>query len=247
MGLETILSSLTNPNALSALSSATGSGTSDITSVLSSALPSLLGALSTNSQDSKDSASLEKALADHSKNDLSDVLGNLDLDDGAKIIGHLLGGNTDNVTKVASKNTGISSGSVATILSAVAPILMNIMGKETNSSNAKASGLDLGSIVGGLLGGGSSNENSNSGVLDLGDIGDLVGNLLGGSSDTASKKTTKNSSAKSGTKKTSTKSGTKKSSAKSGTKTSSKKASAAKKDDGIDLGDVASLLGNILK
>ncbi len=198
MALESILDSLTNPQSINALSSATGKDAVDVSNVLAAALPTLLGSLQVNADKESQANSLAKALSDHGKKNTGDVMNNLETEDGEKILGHLLGNNTDALCKGVSKSTGLNKKTVLLILCAAAPLLMNIMGKNSDSQNTGSSG-NLGGLLGNLLGVSSnnsgselqeinniSNNNSGSGV-DLGAMASMVSAMLGtGNSNTNS-------------------------------------------------------------
>lgn len=198
MDLSAVMTTLLSSDTVKTLSKRTDTTQKDVKSVLSAALPTLLEGVSGQAKDKSTAAGFEKALKDHAKDDtkdLSSFLGSVDLADGAKIIGHLLGGSADNATKTIAKKSGVSSDKITMILSAAAPLLLSLLGQQADEDDNKSAG--AGALVGALL----SNV----------DVGSLLGGLLGGDDDD---KPAKKSS---------------------------------KKDDGIDLGDVASLLGGLLK
>lgn len=221
MDLSKLAGTLLSSDSISGLSEATGASGSDVSKVLATALPVLLSGASDQAKDKKTSNGFASALSDHAKDDTSNLsafLGNVDLEDGAKIIGHLLGSGKDDTVDEVAKDTGVSSNNTAAILSAAAPLLLSLLGQQTEKEDKKEA---IGDLVGVLL------ENV--------DVGSLLTGLLTDKSSKDEKKssTKKSSSSKSTTKKTSSKSGsTKKSSSKSGTKKSTsstkKKASTAK-------------------
>ncbi len=228
MDLGNLLGTLSDSGVMTALTGASGSDAGDVGKVLTAALPTLLDTLGSNAKDSKKSESLGKALSDHSKQSIKDVTEHIDLEDGAKIISHILGSSgTDKIKKSVSEDTGISADSVGTILSAAAPVLMNLVGTETESKKkSSGDGFDLGDVVGGLLG---------SGSLDL---GSLVGGLFGGSSEKSSKsKSSKKDGADLGDVV----------GALGGLLggSDSKSSKGSKKDGGVDLGDVVGALGGL--
>lgn len=106
-----------------------------------------------------------EALLSHSKADTSNIaafLNKVDLEDGGKIINHLL--DADALTAI-SKKAGVSKKDTKNVLSAAAPLLMSLLGQQTvssaSASNASAIGavasmllqnVDMGSLLGGLLG-----------------------------------------------------------------------------------------------
>ena len=107
------------------------------------------------------------------------------LDDGSKILGHVLGSKQQAVTSTLGAKTGMDANSVAQILKVAAPILMSVLGNQAKQQNvSSANGLE--GLLGGLLGG-SSAKNEQSfleSILDAnGDgsiIDDVAGMVLGG-------------------------------------------------------------------
>ena len=202
MDLTKLASTLLSSDSIKGLTGATGASGSDITSVLSSALPSLLSGANAQAKDKKTSESFVSALAQHAQDDTSDLskfLGNVDLKDGSKIIGHLLGSDTDNVVADVSKKAGVSEEKTSSILSAVAPLLMSLLGQQADEEEDKDSGIenligavldnvDVGELLTGLLTDDSSS--SSSGKKKTGSkkkaassnsgVGNLVGGLLKG-------------------------------------------------------------------
>ncbi len=188
MDIQKLLGDLLSSDAVKGISKSSGTSSKDVKSVLSQALPALLDGANKQAKDSKTSESFTKALSDHAKDDTSDLKGflkNVDLEDGAKIIGHLLGSKKDSTTKSVAKKTGVSKDKTGDILSSVGPLLMSLLGKQADSDDKKDSGVgdlmgtllenvDVGEILGGLLGSKSSSKKSGSG------IGAKLGGLLKG-------------------------------------------------------------------
>ena len=171
MDLSKIAGSLLSNDSLKGLSSLTGASNSDIKNVLSSALPSLLTGATEQAKNKSTAASFAGALAQHAKDDTSDLtsfLGNVDLADGAKIIGHLLGSGKEETVKKAAKASGVSEKKTGDILSAIAPMLLSLLGQQAEEDDDKESG------VNGLVGA----------LLDNVDVGSLLSGLI--STDTSS-------------------------------------------------------------
>ena len=165
MDLSKIASSLLSSDSLKGLSNLTGASNKDITGVLTSALPSLLSGATEQAKDKKTSESFATALAQHAKDDTSDLtsfLGKVDLNDGAKIIGHLLGSGKEETVKKAAKASGVSEKKTGDILSAIAPMLLSLLGQQAEEDDDKESGasglvgalldnVDVGSLLSGLI------------------------------------------------------------------------------------------------
>ena len=175
MDLKQLTGTLLSSDSIKGLSSATGVSKGDVSSVLTEALPALLNGANGQAKDYGTAKGFAEALAQHAKDDtgnLTSFLGNVDMGDGAKIIGHLLGSDKDSLTKAVSKKTGVSAAKIGQILSAAAPLLMSLLGKQADEDEEKESG------VGALLGN----------LLDNVDVGDLLSSLT--STDTSSSSST---------------------------------------------------------
>ena len=177
MDLTNILGALTGNDAVNAVSQNLKIDEKQVSSVISSALPYLLGAMQKNASSQAGAASLADALGYHAGN-ASNVVDNLkaaDLVDGGKILSHIFGGNLGNVLGGISKQTGVSSNLVSSILASIAPSLLALLGKGQQSSGTNAAGLE--SMLGVILGGMSSASNSNMGGLGsiLGGLGSIFG------------------------------------------------------------------------
>ncbi len=144
------------------------------------AIPALLGGMQANAQDPAGAASLSRAVGDHDASLLEGGvdLGQVDTDDGDKIVKNVFGGNRDQVVNKLAGGSGGGMGDViGKLLPMLAPLVMAFLAKQTQGGGTgQASAADgtggLGDLLGGLLGGG--------GQAGAGGIGDLLGGLLGG-------------------------------------------------------------------
>jgi hypothetical protein len=192
-GILDLLNSDLGKSIISGVAGQTKQDESKTSSVLTMALPVLMQAMKRNAATPQGAEGLLNAL--NSKHDGS-ILNNLSglfgggvdsnvLDDGSKILGHVLGGKQQHVQNALSQKSGLDSGSVAQILKVAAPILMEVLGNQAKQQNVNsANGID--GLLGGLLGG-SSAKNEQSfleSILDAdGDgsiIDDVAGMVLGG-------------------------------------------------------------------
>jgi hypothetical protein len=177
---------------ISGASTQSGQSTEKTSSVLTMALPFLLGAMKKNSATPDGAAGLLGALNGKHDGSILDNLGGLfggGVDDnvqqdGAGILGHILGGSQPKVENALSQKSGMDAGSVAQILKVAAPILMGLIGKQTRQNNVNDSN-GLGDLLGGLMGGGQQEDQSFiESLLDAdGDgsiIDDVAGMVLGG-------------------------------------------------------------------
>lgn len=130
MDLSSIFGTLLSKEGISGIVEKTGASSGDVQNVLSSALPQLLSGADKQNTNSETSEGFVNALAQHAGNDTSNIasfFGKVDLQDGAKIIGHLLGKNgSDGVAQA----TGVNSASTSNILSSAAPMFMSLLGKQ---------------------------------------------------------------------------------------------------------------------
>lgn len=155
MDISSILGSLVSSDSISGISSAAGVSEGEAKSVLTSALPGLLSGALAQSEGADTVSGFAGALTQHSADDTSDLKGFLsgvDLKDGAKIVGHLLGGKEADTVAAASAASGASEAGTRGVLSAAAPLLMSLLGQETQAQQSQNSGLNVTGIIGSLLG-----------------------------------------------------------------------------------------------
>jgi len=113
---------------------------------IAAAIPMLLSALQKNSQSRSGAESLAKAL---DKGHDGGILGNLgsmlgqsqNQSMGEQILGHVLGGNQNNVSNQLGKATGMGAADVTKILASLAPVVMGAVGKAKRENNLGVSGL----------------------------------------------------------------------------------------------------------
>ena len=192
-GILDLLSSDLGKQIISGVSGSTGNDTSKTSSVLTMALPVLMKAMERNAATPEGAAGIMGALSGKHDGSILDNLGGLfngGVDesvkqDGAGILGHILGNKQQGVEKVIGQKSGLDAGSVANILKVAAPILMGVLAKQSKENNVTDSS-GLGSLLGGMLGGNdTANEQSFlEKILDAdGDgsiIDDVAGMVLGG-------------------------------------------------------------------
>ena len=190
MDMSSLLGVLLSSDSVSGVSKATKADNNEVASVLNAALPMLLKGAKKQSEDKDTAESFATALLSHGKKDtsnLSSFLKNVDLDDGSKIIGHLLGKDDDSVKKIA-KSSGVSAKKTGDILSAAAPLLMSLLGQESASkksdnnvalelAGALLKNVDVGDLIGDLLGG--DNKKKKSSKKKDNDAGEIIGDILG--------------------------------------------------------------------
>ena len=178
MDIINILGALTGNDAVDAIAKNLKIDSKQVSSVITSALPSLLGAMQKNASTQGGAEALTKALGDHAGN-AGNILSNLsgaDLTDGNKILSHIFGGNLSSVISGISKKSGVANNSVSSILAAIAPSLLALLGKGQQNSGTNAAGLAgmLGTILS-ATGGNSSNQGMGGLGSILGGLGKLFG------------------------------------------------------------------------
>lgn len=113
---------------------------------ITAAAPLLLGALDRNAQSSDGAQALNSALdRDHDGaifNNLLNALANPGTaNDGAAILGHVLGGNRDVMEQGVSQISGLDQNSTGQLLNLLAPVVLGAVGKEKQQMGVGASGL----------------------------------------------------------------------------------------------------------
>ncbi|WP_406684103.1 DUF937 domain-containing protein [Seonamhaeicola sp. MEBiC1930] len=192
-GILDLLSSDLGKTIISGVAGQTNQPQNKTQDVLTMALPVLMQAMKRNASTPQGAEGLLGAL--NGKHDGS-ILDNLNglfgggvdndvLNDGGKILGHVLGGKQQNVASALGAKSGMDAGSVAQILKVAAPILMGVLGKQSRQQKvSNQSGVE--SLLGGLLSGNSPQQEQSflESILDAdGDgsvIDDVAGMVLGG-------------------------------------------------------------------
>lgn len=192
-GILDLLNSDLGKTIVSGVSNQTGQDQNKTNSVLTMALPVLMQAMKRNASTPEGAQGLLGALDNKHDGSILDNLGGLFgggvsndvLDDGGKILGHVLGNKQRNVEYALSQKSGMDAGSVAQILKVAAPILMGVLGKQKREQQVNSSS-GLEGLLGGLIKGNSPQQEQSflESILDAdGDgsvIDDVAGMVLGG-------------------------------------------------------------------
>lgn len=184
-GLMDLLQSDMGKQIINGVSSQTNASQQQTQSVLSMALPVLMGAMKRNAASPEGADGLMGALSNKHDGSILDNLGGLFgggvdqsvMDDGAGILGHVLGGSQQNVTSALSSKSGLDSNTVGNILKIAAPILLGYLGKQQRQQNVQSSA-GLGDLLGGLMGGGSSRQPKQQSMIESLLDGDGDGSIL---------------------------------------------------------------------
>ena len=137
MDINSLLGTMLSEESVKSVSARTGASDDEVRSILSSALPAMLQGAQQQSAGSDTAQSFANALTQHGKDDTADLasfLGNVDMDDGEKIVAHLLGANG---ASAVSEKAGVSSRTTGSVLSTAAPLLLALLGQETKKKKKK--------------------------------------------------------------------------------------------------------------
>lgn len=188
-GILDLLNSDIGKSIISGVSGQTHQPEEKTNDVLTMALPVLMAAMKRNASTPQGAEGLMGAL-NSSKHDGSilDNLGGLFgggvdqnvMEDGDKILGHVLGNKQANVQNAIGARAGVDSNSVAQILKIAAPILLGLLGKQTREKQVNSpSGLE--DLLGGMLSGNSPKQEQSflESILDADGDGSIVDDVAG--------------------------------------------------------------------
>ena len=170
MDMETIMKMMLQSGALEQVSGMLGVDDKSAESAIEYVMPMLLQGMQGQMKNEDTKYGFMQALNDHSKQDTRDLrkaVKEADVDDGAKIVKHLLGAQEEEVAAKARKKSGLDTKTVLRIMAILAPILMSKMGQTAKTQTAKSSSGDMMSVVGGLLDG-----------VDAKDVVNILGMLM---------------------------------------------------------------------
>nr|WP_314080725.1 DUF937 domain-containing protein [uncultured Leptotrichia sp.] len=190
MNLEALLGLLQGQD-LEKLAQQVGGSSKEVRNGAAAALPAILAAVNKNANNSEKAEGLNNALNQHDGsvlNNLGNYLQNPDLKDGAGILNHLLGGNTQNVANAISQSSGLDTQGSLKMLETLAPLVLGVLGQQKKENNLDAQGIsDLTSKLSSSLEGASGimgmitnflDSNKDGNVMD--DLTGMIGKFLGG-------------------------------------------------------------------
>ena len=190
-GILDLLNSDLGKTIINGISNQTNQPQDKTQNVLSMALPVLMEAMKRNASTPQGAEGLLGALNGKHDGSILNNLGSLFnggvdsnlLNDGGKILSHVLGAKQQTVESSLGAKAGVDAGTVAQILKVAAPILMGFLGNQAKSQNVNSSS-GIEGLLGGLLGGSSAKSQGLLSILDAnGDgsvIDDVAGMVLGG-------------------------------------------------------------------
>ena len=155
--LSLLLKSLLSDSSLTQLIKKTGLTEAALKKLLPLAIPLLIKALTSNASSQTGLASLLGALTQHTSTKSMDLqLEEADNEDGAKIVRHIFGDESDANIDDLARQSGLSSMQVSSVLSEIAPALMSSLSAANSSAAASAASASpfsaLGSLFGSFLG-----------------------------------------------------------------------------------------------
>ena len=154
MDMETIMKMMLQSGALDQVSGMLGVDGKSAESAVEYVMPMLLRGMQSQMKSEDTKYGFLQALNDHSKqdtNDLRKAVKDADVDDGAKIVRHLLGSQEEEVAAKATRKSGLDTKTILKIMAILAPLLMSQMGKEAKEETAKSGSGDMSGVVGKLL------------------------------------------------------------------------------------------------
>ncbi len=188
-GLLDLINSPIGKQIVSGVAGQTGQSEGKTADVLGMALPVLMGAMKRNASTPGGAQGLYNALSSKHDGGILDNLGGLFsggvdqqvIDDGAGILGHVLGSKQPQVENALSQKSGLDAGSISQILRVAAPILLGFLGKQTRQQNVNNPDA-LSGLLGGLMGGGNTADRQQSLIesfLDSDGDGSVLDDLAG--------------------------------------------------------------------
>jgi hypothetical protein len=135
------------PGGVAEIARSLGVSDQQANAAVAAALPAILGGMANNASKPQGAAALSSALDDHSPS-IFEGLGGLLAGggDGAKILGHVLGGRRGGVEQNLAGQTGLDLGLIMKLLPILAPLVMGYLSKEKQRQGLDAGG--LGSVLG---------------------------------------------------------------------------------------------------
>lgn len=178
--LNLLLKTMLTDASLSALAKKTGLSSKQLKKLIPLAIPLLLKFLTNNASSQSGAQSLLGALMQHTSTKAMDQqFDEADMEDGGKIVAHILGSKTDKAVQSLALESGMSTDDVSRALGGLAPALLSGLSAATGSA-AKvdlSDGLDLSDLMA-MFGGAQAQAQPQPQNNGLG----LLGSLLGGGS-----------------------------------------------------------------
>lgn len=138
--LGLLLKGLGSKAAINVLKKKTGISSKDLAKFLPLLIPILLKAMTSNASSESGAHSLLGALSQHTSTEpLAEQIDHADTQDGQAIIGHILGGNSNNVVNQLSGQSGLSSSQINDVMALIAPaVLSGLSAANTTTQQVQA-------------------------------------------------------------------------------------------------------------
>lgn len=140
----------------------------------------ILSGLHKNAETPEGASAIEAALGKHAGAPDAVDVDAVDTADGEKILGHVFGGQQQQVAQTLTDSPQTAGIDFGKLLPMLAPIVMGLLAK--NTSGASGAGGGIGGLIGGLFGGGQQSGSSTGASAGGFDLGGLLGGLFGGKS-----------------------------------------------------------------
>lgn len=187
-GILDLLNSDLGKTIISGVSGSTGAPQNKTADLLGMAMPVLMGAMQKNASSPQGAEGLLGAVMGKHDGSILDNLGGLFqggvddsvMQDGAGILGHVLGNKQPTVEAALSQKSGLDMAQVSQILKVAAPILMGVLGKQARQNGVQDTG-GLTNVLGGLLGGGQGSKQQSliESFLDADGDGSILDDVAG--------------------------------------------------------------------
>lgn len=179
--LNVLMNSFMSGSAIQALSAKTGLSEKQLKMILAIAIPLLIKKMTSNAASQSGANSLLGALGQHQNSrDIQSQLEEADEEDGAKIVGHILGDDRDQLVQSVAGEAGVGEQDVERVLGNISPSILSGLSAATSAAQGQqasgvdlSDGLDLGDVLS-MFGGAHQQPASGGG------IGGLLGSLFGG-------------------------------------------------------------------
>ena len=233
-----LASGLGTSESINAMSSKTSASNDQVTAALLSALPSMLGQMKTNASTQSGASSLLNALNQHdlsklSNEDIVSLIKNADEKDGAKILDKIYGSQekTQAATASLAKQSGMSSSQMMKLMCIAAPALLTAIASAKKKQAAQAAAQAQAAQAAAQA---KTSESDDLMALlsSLSGVNVNTGKTTGGKKTSSGKTSSQNMSLTDIMNMANSLSGS-----------SKPQATSAKKNDGLDLGDILGLAG----
>ena len=179
-----------DPASIAAIAGQLGLDPAQAQAAIAQAVPVVVGGLARNASTDAGASALRNALDDHAGGDLGSVLGSVlgGGGQGGAILGHIFGNRQQQAAQQIGTSSGIGSANAGALMAMLAPLIMGMLGKRTQSQGMDADG--LGSMLGRELQGlgrgaqgsllGAVFDQDGDGQFGLSDVLKLGSQFLGG-------------------------------------------------------------------